>query len=136
MGTSTSNPAILPVAVPLVAGAVFFGWAFAATLEGCHRGNYEDAVDTWVFVGVATAVVYCILGAVLLARRLAGWLALVATALTLVGVALGAQAGYAIGMALAECEWDEGPALTLILFAIPGALFGYGMGWILRRAKA
>lgn len=129
----------LPATVPLLAGAVSFGWALVATVggdPGCDGVVYEDAVDSWAAVGVFTALVVAAIGSSVLARRLVGWLAFAATALTVLAVALGAQAGYAIGMAWAGCEWGEGPALTLVLFAIPGSLFGYAIGWVLRRAKA
>lgn len=138
MPTSAPVRAVLPVTVPLVAGVVFFAWALVATLDGvpgCAGVPYEDGVDSWAAVGVLTALVYCAIGAAILALRLVGWLALMAAALMVLAVVLGAQAGYAIGMAVAECEWDEGPALTFSLVATPGALFGYAIGWVLPRAE-
>lgn len=118
--------------------AVFFAWALVATYGGvpsCGGVTYEDAVDSWAAVGVFTALTFAVIGATILARRLVGWLALAASVLTVLAIGLGAQAGYAIGMANAGCAWGEGPALTLILFATPGAVFGYAIGWVLRRAK-
>ncbi len=138
MRTSIPVRAALSVTVPLVAGVVFVAWALVATLggvPGCAGVPYEDGVDSWAAVGVSTALLYCAIGAAILAVRLAGWLALLATALTVLAVALGAQFGFAVGMFVAECEWDEGPALTLSLFATPSALFGYAIGWVLRRAQ-
>jgi hypothetical protein len=137
MRAPTTTKAIVGTVIPLVAGIVLFAWGLIATLggvPGCSGAAYEDAVDSWAFVGASTALLYCVFGAAVLAARLAGWLALLATTLMLPAVALGAQAGYAVGMAVAACEWDEGPAPTLSLFATAGALVGYACGWVLHEA--
>ena len=128
----------LPVTIPAAAGAVFLAWGLIASMGGGRCGNtvQDGGVDSWAFVGVFTALMFGIFGATLLARRLIAWQALAMTALLVLTIALGAQLGWAIGMSIAGCEWEEGPALTLTLFAVPGALLGYASGWILRRAKA
>jgi hypothetical protein len=128
----------LPVIVLASAGAVFFAWGFIATMgdiPGCGGVPHEDGVDSWAAIGVFAALLLGVFGGTILARRLRGWFAVAATVSLVLLVVLGAQAGYAIGMERAGCAWDEGPALTLVLFATPAALFGYAIGWVLRRAE-
>lgn len=128
----------LPVTIPAAAGAVFLAWGLIASMGGGRCGNtaHEGGVDSWAFVGVFTALMFGIFGATILARRLVAWQGLAPAGLLVLAIALGAQLGWAIGMAWAGCAWEEGPALALTLFAVPGTILGFVSGSILRHAKA
>jgi hypothetical protein len=129
--------------VPAAAGVIVFagtiGYAIAGAI-GLFECDYGDQVSTdvmlWSFLWVVLALAASGIGAGMLAARLDARAALAGSLLTLVAIILGAELGRAIAMGVSGCELtDEGPALTLVLFGVPSATFGYAIGWVLRRVR-
>lgn len=126
----------LVVIVPAVAGTTMFMWALGYVIElvgVCE--TQTSGTSAWAFAGVALAVLLGIFGAAIVARRLGGWLSLAGAGITVMAMIVGAEIGYAIALHAIECEgWGEGPGLTIAIFSVPAAAFGYVAGWVLGQA--
>jgi|GEM_PF-6239043 len=128
----------LVVIIPAVAGVIMFFWGLGSVIDLAGVCETQTSgFSGWALAGVALTLAIGGIGAAVLARRLPAWLSLAGVTLTIAAMILGAGVGYAIALYAIECEgWGEGPELTIAIFSIPAAVFGYAIGWALRRVDA